>query len=343
MTGRRSAVTRRSIRRLCCGLLLSIAVSGCAILAPLVPQTVALRTSWPQGVPERTELASVPFFPQDEYQCGPAALATVLGASGAAVTPESLVPEVWLPSRKGSLQLEMLAAPRKHGRVSYRLEPNYSALLREVAAGNPVIVLQDVGPLFAWWHYAVVNGYDYGTGTIYLRSGTEPRKEMPFTAFERTWIKSGYWAMVVLPPDRVAASAEEDSWLESLLAFGRVADTDAVRRAYAAMLRRWPDSLAAAIGLANALHTQGSLAEAADVLRRALERHPQSVIAMNNLAQTLSDQGLQQQALEQIDRAMDAQSPFASDVRATRELILQRIQLRLQQHAQQRKAASSSR
>ena len=39
------------------------------------------------------ELAQTPFFPQDRYQCGPAALATVLGAAGVHVTPEELVPE----------------------------------------------------------------------------------------------------------------------------------------------------------------------------------------------------------------------------------------------------------
>ena len=300
-------------------------LAGCAALAPLVPQTYALRTGWPQGVPERAELASVPFFPQQDYQCGPAALATVLAYTGVRVGPDALVDQVWLPARKGSLQLEMLATPRTHARVSYRLAPSFADVLREVAAGNPVIVLQDVGPVLTQWHYAVVNGFDYASGSIYLRSGTEPRKEMSFTAFERSWIKGGYWAMVVVPPNRVAATATEDRWIESVLAVARASDGETARQAYAATLRRWPDNLAASIGLANQLHAAGALTEAADVLRVALERHPQSVIAMNNLAQTLSDQGQHREALQQIDKAMDAAGPFASEVRATRALILQRM------------------
>jgi len=52
------------------------------------PQTAELRRALPQGLPERTELREVPFFPQEEFQCGPAALATVLAASGVKVTPE---------------------------------------------------------------------------------------------------------------------------------------------------------------------------------------------------------------------------------------------------------------
>lgn len=324
MRGVRAAL-RRAGWLLCFGALLAL-LSGCAALAPLVPQTYALRTGWPEGVPQQVELSSVPFFPQEDYQCGPAALATVLAFGGADVTPEALVPQVWLPARRGSLQLEMLAAARQRGHVSYKLAPRFADLLREVAAGNPVIVLQDVGPVFTQWHYAVVNGFDYGTGTIYLRSGTEPRRAMPFTAFERSWMKGGYWAMVALPPDRIAATATPQRWLEAVLALSRANNGTPARRAYAAALERWPDNLPAAIGLANQLHASGALDEAAAVLRQTLQRHPQSVIAMNNLAQTLSDQGRHREALAQIDKAMDPQSPFATEVRATRQLILERME-----------------
>lgn len=309
-------------RRLAGGAVLAL-LAGCA---PLVPQTVALRTGWPAGVPRAAELRDVPFFPDSEYFCGPAALATVLAASGAPVQKATLVDQVWLPSRRGSLQLEMLAAPRRHARVSYRLAPDYGDLLREVAAGTPVVVLQDVGLLGTQWHYAVVNGYDYETGSIFLRSGTEARLELPFTAFERSWMKGQYWAMVVLPPDRIAATAREDRWLETLAAFARSAAPDVAARAYRTALDRWPESLPAAIGLANHLHAQGQLAQAAAVLDEARRRHPQSIIVLNNLAQTLSDQGRHTEALAVIEQASDPASPFASEVRATRQLILERLQ-----------------
>jgi hypothetical protein len=305
---------------LCCALLAGM--MGCA---QLVPQTVGLRTGWPEGVPQHVELKDVPFFPQTDYQCGPAALATALSYSGASVTPDALVSQVYLPARKGSLQIEMLATPRRYGRVSYTLAPRYADVLREVAAGNPVIVLQDVGPMFTQWHYAVLNGFDYPSGTLFLRSGTKARQEMPFTAFEREWMKSGYWAMVVTPPDRIPVTATEEGWLAAVLAMARSGDADASAKAYEAALKRWPDNLPAAIGLANQYHAKGALADAAGVLRKALQRNPQSVIVMNNLAQTLSDQGRHAEALAQIDKASDPQSPFAAEVKNTRQLILQRI------------------
>jgi tetratricopeptide (TPR) repeat protein len=182
-----------------------------------------------------------------------------------------------------------------------------------------------MSPMFPQWHYAVVNGFDYPSGTLYLRSGTRARQEMPFTAFEREWMKSGYWAMVVAPPDRIPVTATEDTWLAAVLAMARSGGTDAVTKAYGAALKRWRDNLPAAIGLANEHHARGAFAEAVAVLRSAQRRHPQSVIVINNLAQALSDQGRHAEALAQIEKAEDRQGPFAAEVRSTRQLILQRI------------------
>jgi|JI10StandDraft_1071094.scaffolds.fasta_scaffold136419_2 hypothetical protein len=306
------------------GCLLAL-LSGCAPLGQLVPQTWELRSHWPQGVPQTVELTQVPFFPQDEFQCGPAALATVLAHTGVPITPEPLVSQVWLPSRQGSLQVEMLATPRRYNRISYVLAPSYADMLREVAAGNPVLVLQDIGAVLTQWHYAVINGFDYSSGTVFLRSGTQARQEMPFTAFERTWIKSRYWAMVTMPPDKIPATAAEDAWMTAVLAMARTGDGASITTAYETALRRWPDNLQAAIGLANEHHSRGSLITAAAILRRALLARPKSVVLINNLAQTLSDQGRHGEALTLLGQA-DTNSPFGEEVRSTRELIEQRIE-----------------
>jgi hypothetical protein len=325
LTRARIGVPRRTAR-LCAGFfccLLFALLAGCA---QLVPQTVALRTGWPEGVPLTVEWTGVPFFPDEEYNCGPATLASVLKYGGADISSiKPLVSQVFLPSRQGSLQVEMLAAPRHYGRVSYQLQPRYADMLREVAAGNPVIVLQDVGIMFTQWHYAVINGFDYPSGTLYMRSGTTPREKIPFSYLERTWIKGGYWAMVVTPPDRIPVTATEDSWMTAVLAMARTGGTEAATKAYAAALKRWPDDLPAAIGLANEYHSHGDFARAVNVLRTAQQRHPQSVIVINNLAQSLSDQGRNAEALAVIGKASDPQSPFSGEVRSTRQLILQRI------------------
>ncbi len=289
--------------RLTAGVLfLSAALNGCALL---VPQTAQLREAWPAGLPERVELSAVPFFPQKEYQCGPAALATTLVNFNVKVTPEDLVEQVYLPARKGSLQVEMLAAARRYGMVSYQLAPRFEDLLREVAAGNPVIVLQDYGVFqFTLWHYAVVAGYDYAKGELVLRSGEKQRLIMPFPVLEYTWKPSNYWAMVTTPPDRVPVTATESGYLAAVAAMERVGNPRATTMAYASFLRRWPDNLMARIGLANGHYALGELKEAEAVLRQAAGRHPNSVVVLNNLAQTLSDQKRDEEALALIEQAV---------------------------------------
>jgi hypothetical protein len=297
-------------------------LAGCA---SMVPQTSALLDGLPQGLPERVELAAVPFFPQAEYQCGPAALATLLVSAGVSTTPDALVPQVYLPARKGSLQVEMLAAARRNGLVSYQLAPSVVDLMRELSAGTPVVVLQNLG-VAEGWHYAVAVGYDYKLGLMILRSGTTEREEMGFAVHEFVWKRSGYWAMVAVPPERIPATAEEGKWLSSLVAFERLNDFRKNRAAYAAFLERWPGNVNAAIGLANAHHALGELPQAEKVLRAAMARSPDSAIVLNNLAQTLSDQGRHAEALPIAERAVAAGGPHAAAVRETRDEILKKIE-----------------
>jgi len=89
----------------------------------VAPQTYVLKEALKEksvDLPPRTELAAVPFFPQIDYYCGPSSLAMVLQAAGVDVKPEALVDQVFLPGRKGSLQVEMLAAARRHGLICLR-------------------------------------------------------------------------------------------------------------------------------------------------------------------------------------------------------------------------------
>ena len=85
-------------------------------------------------------------------------------------------------------QLEMLAAGRRQGLLAYPLAPRLEAVLREVAAGHPVIVFQNLSlPIYPVWHYAVVIG------------------------FERTWARGQHWSMVLLLPSQLPVTAQPDT------------------------------------------------------------------------------------------------------------------------------------
>ena len=309
---------RRVVRRLailaCAGG--ALALGGCAFV---LPQTEAVRGHWPAGLPDHAELDGVPFFAQQAYQCGPASLAMTMQDAGVSVTPDALVSRVYLPERQGSLQIEMVAAPRAFGLVSWPLAPRLEDLLREVAAGSPVIVLQDYGIWpFHVWHYAVVVGYDRERRRVVLRSGEKERLEMPFAVLEYTWKPGGYWAMVALPPGRIAATADEAAWSGAVAAMARVAPAAAGLEAYRTLLARWPDSLMGAIGLANLHYQHGELEDAEAVLRRAVERHPDSTVALNNLAQVLAERQQLAEALRLAERAVALGGPFRQAAEETR-------------------------
>ena len=153
----------------------------CALLAGCAtPQVARMHAQYAEtGLAQKAHISTVPFFAQKEYECGPAALAMVLSAAGMGVTPDELVDQVYLPSRKGSLQVEMLAATRQKGLLAYTLRPSVQDLLMEVAAGHAVLVFQNVSlPVYPVWHYAVVIGYDLERNTLTLHSGETSGMEM---------------------------------------------------------------------------------------------------------------------------------------------------------------------
>ena len=258
-------------------------LSACASLT--AQQTRALLAQPPVDLPARVEWTQVPFFPQQVNQCGPAALATALGAVGVHIAPEVLGTAVFVPGRQGSLQVEMLAAPRPHGQIATRVQPGLVPLLREVAAGQAPVVLLNLGlAIQPLWHYAVVVGYDLPAGDIVLRSGTVRREVMPLSTFEHTWLRSSQWAFVVLPPDRLPAQADEAAVTEARLAFERVASPAQAALAYRTAWQRWPDSLVLGLGLANTLYKSGDLPQAEATYAQVAQQHD-SAPAWHNLAQ----------------------------------------------------------
>jgi tetratricopeptide (TPR) repeat protein len=308
---------------LAAALLASSALSGCASWTG--PQTTALRTQPPSGLAPQVELGAVPFIAQTPLHCGPASLAMVLRYIGRDVSTDALAEAVFLPARGGTLQAEMLAGARRHDALPLRLPPSLESLLRELQAGHPVVVLQNLGLAIApLWHYAVVIGFDVAREELVLRSGLVERETMSWRTFEHTWARAGHWAMVVLPPGRLATSADERATLDAALAFERVAPAASASRVYQSLLARWPDDLVAAIGLGNARAASGDRAGAIAAFEAAAARHD-SAAAWNNLATLHWEQGdraAAQAALARAQRRVEQAEPaFAEAVQATRRTI----------------------
>ena len=263
-------------------------------------------------LPERVMVSSVPFYPQEAYHCGPTALAMLLGWSHSDFTLEELVSEVYIPEKRGSLQPALLSAARRLNRLAYPIH-GMNALLQELAAGHPVVILQNLG--LSWvprWHYAVPIGYDLKKGTITLHSGNIEAKEIKWSLFIRTWGRADYWGLVVLPPNDLPASANERSYLKAVLGLEQAGQWEGAAMAYSAALQRWPYSLGAIIGLGNSHYAMGDLIGAEQAFRKATKTHPQSGEAFNNLAHVLADLDRYAEAVEMARSAIALGGPRES-------------------------------
>lgn len=299
--------------------VLTLMLAGCAT------QTRSLLEGAAPGLPTRVELESVPFHAQERFQCGPAALAMTLNAAGIPTLPDALISQVYVPQREGSLPPEMLAAARRNGAFGARIPPRLDALLAEIAAGHPVVVLQNLSlPVFPLWHYAVAIGYDIPGESIILRSGVTERLVMPMSTFENTWKRSGYWAMVALPPDMLPVSLDEAAIVDTLIAYEQTVDAPKARIAYEQALRRWPENFTLHIGLGNAAYASRDFQTSASAFRRASEMRPDDAAALNNLANVLAEMGDLELAAATAERAIALGGPWRESAMATLRAIRSR-------------------
>src|SRR5688572_3797890 len=298
-----------------CALCMALVLAGCG-----GPSLTRLSESLPPAV----ELTQTPFFAQTEYQCGPAALATALGASGVSVAPEDLVSAVYVPQLKGSLQAEMIAATRPYDRLAYRVAPSLAALLATLAEGHPVLVLQNLGvDSVPFWHYAVAIGYDTARDELLLRSGTERRASVSARRFEGSWRRAQHWGIVVVQAGQIPRSATSAAYLEAAAGLESAGRLDAALTAYEAAATRWPGEPVALLGQGNVHYRKGRLDAAQSAFRAAVALQPQDAVARNNLAQVLLELGRTEEALEEIEEARKVLTDprFADSLAATESAI----------------------
>jgi tetratricopeptide (TPR) repeat protein len=288
------------------GLLVLLgALGGCAVQRAVVSDAPSM-----QGRASAVELDTTPFFPQQALQCGPAALATVLGAAGTAADPAALAGEVFTPGLGGSLQLELVAAARARGYLPYAVPPEPDALFAELLAGRPVLVLQNLR-LRTWpaWHYAVVIGADPGAERVILRSGAERRLEMPAAKFLRSWDRADRWGLVLLEPGTLPAQPDRRRYFEAVAGLEETGRHVAAARAWEAALAIWPGDEVARFGFATASYLGGDLAAARAGYEALLAEAPEHPAALNNLANVLAELGCRASARALALRALAAAQP----------------------------------
>lgn len=276
---------------------LFVCLSGCAG----IPETVRRLPDAALNV----ELVDVPFHAQERYQCGPAALTTILEASGAAVSLDDIVRKVYVPGRQGSLQVEMAAATRTSGRLPYGVDKSMAGLLAEIEAGHPVVVLQNLGiAAIPRWHYAVVVGVDAARERVILRSGTERRRETSIKLFLRTWSRSDFWALVAVRPGEMPSNVDRQRYFAAVSGLEQAGMPAEAALAWEAALREWPGNTTALFGLGNTQLALNEPGRAERIYRQLITLDPAFTVARNNLALALARQRRFDEAIGEIGHAL---------------------------------------
>ena len=291
----------RLTRRLTCALIFALGISACASS----PQTRLLLDN-PPDLPAVVELSEVPFFPQQQYHCGPAALAGIINYRGTTVEPDEIANLIYIPDLKGSLQVEIAATTRQFDLLPVQLDGQLESLLNELAAGNPIFVLQNLAiDAYPVWHYEILIGYDLEQRHMILRSGVNRRIIRNFALFEKTWQRAGHWALAVVDPDSIPVTASPEAYLAAVIDMEQVGRLESAHRGYATAVLRWPDSLLALSGMGNTSYALMDYVDAESAYRAALVIEPGKAELWNNLAYALAQLGQRQASLDAIEHALE--------------------------------------
>ncbi len=294
-------------------LMVALLLLLCGCQTP--PQTMQLLAQ-PPAIARQHLITQVPFYPQQDFYCGPTTLAEVAGFYGKSQGPAAIAPQTFIPELKGSLQIEMVAATRQLGLLAYAQRSSMRQLLSFVAGNMPVIVLQNNS--VSWWpqwHYAVVIGYDLDSAELILHTGVTPNYRLDFATFERTWQRGQHWLLLMLPPEKTSAQLDPFLYTKAAqdllstqrpnagLSAGVSAGISAGVSALQSATRQWPAYWLPYFLLGN-YYSDQQPAQALQWFAAGLHAGRQHIAYLNNYALLLSAQGCHAQAATLLDTAL---------------------------------------
>ena len=170
---------------ICC--ILFAFVSGCATVGPAPDK---------QKESDTHIIRNIPFYPQEDFQCGPASLAAVLNYWGIPVTPEQVAKDIYSNSAKGTLNIDMLLYAQARGLTASQYPGGLNDLREKINLGEPLIVLVDYGfSIIQVNHFMVIVGY--AEQGIIAHTGRAKEKVIPWSDFLKAWEKTGHWTLLI--------------------------------------------------------------------------------------------------------------------------------------------------
>lgn len=168
---------------------LSLLISCAGAYAPDAP-----------GFYRRAAIQAVPFFPQNEYKCGPAAMASVLSFWGAKTAFEDASRAVYQEKLKGSLPIDLFLYAKEAGFEADYYKGSMADLKRNIDAGVPLILFLNLGfKIYPVGHYVVVTGYDDARRVVTAHSDMTMNARFGYDALRGAWEKNDFATLRIRP------------------------------------------------------------------------------------------------------------------------------------------------
>lgn len=179
-------------------LILALSFAGCAS-----PGRDAVISSIKSAPATGAVIEGVPFFAQDRYDCGPAALASIMSFYGEAADIDEIKGRVYNEMLKGTLPLDMLSYAKERGFEARYYKGGLDDLREAVKKGEPLILFLNLGyDFYPVGHYIVATGFSDSVGAVLAHSGMDREKAYGFKELEKAWSKTGYSTLLVRPKGR---------------------------------------------------------------------------------------------------------------------------------------------
>jgi len=288
-----------------------------ALAAGCCPTSKTLRRELGDGAPG-TYIAGVPFVRQHRNFCGPAALASVARFYGLGLSQEEIAREVYLPSIRASLTIDLERCAKRHGLWCRSGRGDLAALRQWLDRGVPVVALLRKGPLAGGTHhYVVLVGYHARRRYFIAHTGYFSNRPLSFDSFARDFERAGRWYLAACPPEKVAWPLSASEFNDLGLLFERKGDLAKALANYRKAIAAQPQKAVFHFNLANVLSKLGRNGEAEANYREAIRLRPAFAEAHNNLAILLLRVGRLHEAYREARRAVAIDGPRAATFNET--------------------------
>ena len=172
--------------------------SVCLLISLFLAGRIALAEA-----PKSYRIEGVSRVKQLKNYCGPAVIAAVLQHFGREMSQEEAGKAVYDASSRATSGADMVLFGRENGFAAYSWNSSVDDVKSKLAAGLPVIVLQQNSLIDTSGHYRVLTGYDDASSKFYVMDPYyDDITELGYSKCERLWSTTGHWALVYVPPTR---------------------------------------------------------------------------------------------------------------------------------------------